>query len=285
MPELLTEAAPAVETAPKASIENNVQETPQIAPPTPAAKPADDDLGLDRAFLISMAKIPAYAIGWAVGAVVLWKILSIFAPSAPTYLAPVIVTCIGMILAAVIDGWAFKVPNWLTLALVLSGWYLGIANSLGLVSGEFGGIKGGILEALAGTALGWALLFPALFIGGMGQGDVKMQMGFGSWIGATFGFTQNGGEGAMILLCSFAVGVLVGGLFGIVMMVMRRQLHKNLQNTREIFTDLQIMLTVGPKQAAERANSRRKDWVRLPYGVPLCVGLLGYLAYHFILSR
>ena len=41
--------------------------------------------------------------------------------------------------------------------------------------------------ALFGTLIGWVLLFPALFIGGMGQGDVKMQMGFGSWIGATFG--------------------------------------------------------------------------------------------------
>ena len=124
---------------------------------------------------------------------------------------------------------------------------------------------GGIGSALLGTLIGWALLFPALFIGGMGQGDVKMQMGFGSWIGATFGITQNGGEGGMILICAFALGVLVGGVFGIVMMALRRQFHKNLR-------------------AAERANSRRKDWVRLPYGVPLCVGFLGYLGYHFFLA-
>ena len=40
-----------------------------------------------------------------------------------------------------------------------------------------------------------------------------------------------------------------------------------------------VMVTAGPGKAAERANSRRKDWWRLPYGVPLCVGFVGYLAF------
>lgn len=249
--------------------------------PAPAAisSPADqaDDLGLDRAFVMSMARIPLYAVGWAAASVVLWKILASAAPSLPACTAPVVLICLGMILAAVIDGWAFKVPNWLTLALVLSGWYLGLLHDFGVAKDGIGGIG----SAIAGTALGWALLFPALFIGGMGQGDVKMQMGFGSWIGATFGFLDNGGEGAKIILCAFALGVIIGGVFGIVMMALRRQFHKNVQNAKDILVDLQVMMTMGPKVAADRANSRRKDWVRLPYGVPLCVGLLGYLAYHF----
>jgi prepilin peptidase CpaA len=201
-------------------------------------------------------------------------------PSASPFVAPVIVVCVGMVLAAIIDGWAFKVPNWLTLSLVMSGWYLGILHDFGLAGEGIGGIG----SALLGTLIGWALLFPALFIGGMGQGDVKMQMGFGSWIGAIFGITQNGGEGGMILICAFALGVLVGGVFGIVMMALRRQFHKNLQNTKDILVDLQVMMTMGPKRAAERANSRRKDWVRLPYGVPLCVGFLGFLGYKFFLA-
>src|SRR6516225_12438206 len=91
--------------------------------------------------------------------------------------------CVAMILAAVIDGWKLKVPNWLTFPLVLSGWGLGLLHDLGLVPG----IAGGIGASLAGTALGFALLLPVYAIGGMGAGDVKMQMGFGSWIGAFFG--------------------------------------------------------------------------------------------------
>src|SRR5438093_4566046 len=95
---------------------------------------------------------------------------------------PILVICSGMIAAAVIDWWKFKVPNKLTFPLIISGWILGLANNFGLEAGA-----GGIGAALAGTALGCGLLIPIYAIGGMGAGDVKMTMGFGAWIGAFFG--------------------------------------------------------------------------------------------------
>src|SRR5271154_5274503 len=99
--------------------------------------------------------------------------------------------CVAMIVAAVIDGWKLKVPNWLTFPLVLSGWLLGLLHSFGLLTETTSfdpAHPGGINASLAGTALGFALLFPVYAIGGMGAGDVKMQMGFGAWIGAFYGF-------------------------------------------------------------------------------------------------
>ena len=39
-----------------------------------------------------------------------------------------------MIVAAVIDGWKLKVPNWLTFPLVLSGWALGLLHTFGLLT-------------------------------------------------------------------------------------------------------------------------------------------------------
>ena len=72
---------------------------------------------------------------------------------------------------------------------------------------------------------------------------------------------------------------LISVVFGLVIMVLRRKLGKNVSNTKEILTDLKVLVTVGPKAAAERANSRRSSWVRLPYGVPLCIGFIGTLAY------
>src|SRR3712207_6750625 len=101
---------------------------------------------------------------------------------------PLAFLCAAMILAAVIDGWKLKVPNWLTFPLVLSGWLLGLANNFGLL--ESAGFRGGVGAALAGTALGFALLLPVYAIGGMGAGDVKMQMGFGSWVGAYYGLAE-----------------------------------------------------------------------------------------------
>ena len=47
------------------------------------------------------------------------------------FAAAAIVMTLG--LAAIIDGWAFKVPNWLTLSMVVSGWLLGLLTLRGRV--------------------------------------------------------------------------------------------------------------------------------------------------------
>src|SRR5262245_28846157 len=88
--------------------------------------------------------------------------------------------CVAMIAAAIIDGWKLKVPNWLTFPLILSGWALGAFHSFGWLDGTG---EGGFGASLAGTFLGFILLYPIHAIGGMGAGDVKMQMGFGAWVG------------------------------------------------------------------------------------------------------
>lgn len=248
----------------------------------PAPPKVDDSLGIDRAFVMSMARVPLLATGWVGLAWVAHLIGEQVAP-ADLYgnLGPMIVLAFGMILAAAIDGYAFKVPNWLTLSLVVSGWYIGILHDLGvnIVPGFSAEISGGFASALLCTALGFILLFPMLFIQGMGQGDVKMQMGFGAWIGAFFGL----GIGASFIIWAFCLGAIVGGVFGLVMMFARRQFGKNAENFRAIMGDLQMLVTDGPTKAAARANTRRPSWVRLPYGVPLCIGFLGYLWYRLIL--
>src|SRR5262245_23943263 len=248
---------------------SNALTAPQANPTTSA--PADDDLGIDRAFILQMAQVPFIAALFVAISYVAHLICGAVAPNTPD-LAPVLIISVGMILAAIIDGYAFRVPNWLTLSLVVSGWALGLLHDCGV--GIDAG-QGGFLYSLAGTALGFGLLFPILFIGGMGQGDVKMQMGFGAWVAAIFGAQ----DGLYVVLYAFCSGVIVGGVFGLVMMVLRRQFSDNAHKFKEIVTDLRVMVAHGPKAAAARANARRASWVRLPYGVPLCVGFVGYLAY------
>src|SRR6516225_1057542 len=118
---------------------------------------------------------------------------------------PLAFICAAMIVAAVIDGWKLKVPNWLTFPLILSGWLLGALHSCNLFLDSTG--VGGIGSALAGTFLGMALLYPVYMIGGMGAGDVKMQMGFGSWIGAFYPV----GEALSIIFWAFCLAVIIGG--------------------------------------------------------------------------
>jgi prepilin peptidase CpaA len=181
---------------------------------------------------------------------------------------PVHVICVGMIAAAVIDWWKFKVPNKLTFPLIISGWLLGLCNDFGLDAGQ-----GGIVSALLGTLLGLGLLLPVYAIGGMGAGDVKMTMGFGSWIGAFFGIAQ----GMWIIIYAFCAGTIVGGIIALGMIVVRGNYKQNATHVKEIVGDM--FSAQGIDDIAARANRRRPRWHRLPYGVPLCIGFLGYLLY------
>jgi prepilin peptidase CpaA len=181
---------------------------------------------------------------------------------------PLLFLSAAMIVAAVIDLWKFKVPNWLTFPLVVSGWALGLLHNLGLLEGTG---TGGIGASMAGTALGFALLLPVYAIGGMGAGDVKMQMGFGAWVGAFYGLW----EGLQVVLYAFCAAAIIGGILAFFMIAARRQFHRNVANTREIVTDL--IGSPGLGAITEKAAQRKSRLQLLPYGVPLCLGFLGYL--------
>lgn len=183
---------------------------------------------------------------------------------------PIHVVCVGMIAAAVIDWWKFKVPNKLTFPLILGGWVLGLANTFGLEAGA-----GGIGAALAGTFLGLALMLPIYAIGGMGAGDVKMTMGFGSWIGAFYGIPT----GLWIIAYAFCAGTIVGGIIALGMILVRGNYRQNMLHVKEIVGDM--FQSSGLGEVADKANKRRPRWHRLPYGVPLCIGFVGCLMYRW----
>ena len=183
---------------------------------------------------------------------------------------PLLFICVGMLAAAGIDWWKFKVPNKLTFPLIISGWVLGLLNYFELV--PYGG-QGGLGAALVGTMVGCALLIPMYAIGGMGAGDVKMTMGFGSWIGAFYGLP----DAVYIIFWAFAIGSIAGGVIALGMIAVRGKYRQNIENVREILGDFGSSSSVGEIHA--KANKRRPRWHRLPYGVPLCIGFVSYLIY------
>jgi prepilin peptidase CpaA len=189
---------------------------------------------------------------------------------------PLAFVCVAMIVAAVIDGWKLKVPNWLTFPLVLSGWLLGLLHSFGLL--ESTGV-GGFGASLAGTAVGFLLLFPVYAIGGMGAGDVKMQMGFGSWVGAFYGLsaTESHPGALSILFWAFCLAVVVGGVLALIMILIRGQVWRNLSNARIII--LELFTSSGIGEVANKAAQRKPRMHLLPYGIPLCLGFISYLIY------
>jgi prepilin peptidase CpaA len=188
---------------------------------------------------------------------------------------PLTFICAAMIVAAVIDGWKLKVPNWLTFPLVLSGWGLGALHSAGWLESTG---TGGIGASLIATGLGFLLLFPLYAVGGMGAGDVKMQMGFGAWIGSFYGMqaTETHPGAGWILVYAFCLAAIIGGVLALGMIFVRGQLKTNMANASAILRDL---FGAGVGKAAEQAAQRKPRMHLLPYGIPLCLGFVSYLIY------
>ncbi|MFN4257783.1 MAG: prepilin peptidase [Gemmataceae bacterium] len=190
---------------------------------------------------------------------------------------PIYVICIAMIVAAVIDGWKLKVPNWLTFPIILSGWLLGLGYDLGWLARfhpEITGEGSRLWSSIVGTFLGLGLLLPIYAIGGMGAGDVKMSMGYGAWVGAFFGLMR----GTSVIFWAFCIGVVMGGVIGLGMILYRRDLRHNLSNTQNILQD--FVRSGSFAEVAEKGTERRAKEPKLPYGIPLCIGFVGYLWYH-----
>jgi prepilin peptidase CpaA len=172
---------------------------------------------------------------------------------------PVWLVTITLVVAAVIDGYKLKVPNWLTFPMVLSGW----------AYGAFAHGWEGIGLSLVGTVVGLALLMPAYAIGGMGAGDVKLLAGVGSWLGAAYLM-----DGVTTTFYAFCVSALIGGVLALAMVLYRRswKKHKN-----QFLTIVNEITTIGsPTELATIAAERKSSMLLLPYGIPIAIGTIAY---------
>jgi prepilin peptidase CpaA len=131
------------------------------------------------------------------------------------------------------------------------------------------------LASVGVTFFGFVIFLPIYVIGGVGAGDVKMQMGYGAWVGAFCGLYHGMG----LLGWGYLLGIVVGGVLGFGIMLVRREFEEYRKNAREILLDLATCGNVG--EVAERAAKRKTRQTLLPYGIPLCIGYLSYLWYHY----
>ena len=157
--------------------------------------------------------------------------------------------------AAIIDGLKLKVPNWLTYHLAAGG----------LAQAAFLAGWPGLGWSIAGLALGLALLMPLYMIGGMGAGDVKLLAGVGAWMGPT------------IVLGSFVVSAIVGGVMAAAMVARSGQYARHLAMGHTIGGE--ILAIRSPSRLSEIAAARKPTMMLLPYGIPIAVGSIGYFAW------
>ena len=160
-----------------------------------------------------------------------------------------------LVVAAVIDGWKLKVPNWLTFPFIIAGW---------VYSTALFGLEG-LAWSMVGTGVGLGLLLPAYAIGGMGAGDVKLLAGVGAWVWGTVTFY------------AFCASAVIGGLIAIAMVLTRRNWRHHVGQFQTICSE--IMIIRDPNQLSTIAADRKSSMLLLPYGIPIALGTIAYFAW------
>jgi prepilin peptidase CpaA len=168
---------------------------------------------------------------------------------------PIWLVSVTLVVAAVIDGWMLKVPNWITFPMILSGW---------VYSAAVGGWSG-LGWSFAGSVVGLMLLYVLYSVGGMGAGDVKLLAGIGAWLNVDH--TVN----------IFIATTIVGAIMALVMVGISGQWK---HHARQFVMIIREFWDVRDAEALyQRAAARKPSMRLLPYGIPMTLAALGYFAY------
>jgi prepilin peptidase CpaA len=174
---------------------------------------------------------------------------------------PVWLVTVVLIVAAVIDGWKLKVPNWITFPLIVGGWMYSAAAAGAYDMTWYEGLG----WSLFGTFVGLGLLLPAYAIGGMGAGDVKLLAGVGAWMHGRHTFY------------AFCISAVVGAAIAVGMILYRRALKKHLNQFWMILGEITTIRN--PTELATIAAERKSAMLLLPYGIPIAIGTIAYFVW------
>jgi prepilin peptidase CpaA len=163
--------------------------------------------------------------------------------------------CVVLVEAAIIDGRCLRVPNWLTYHFLLGG----------LVFAYWNGGSTQLIWSLEGAVIGLCALLPLYAIGGMGAGDVKLMAGLGAWIGPW----HTG--------LAFLATAMSGAAIAVVMIGLSGELFRHVALIQIIGRE--ILVLRNPSLLSERAAERKPTMMLLPYGIPIAVGSILYLAW------
>ena len=156
-----------------------------------------------------------------------------------------------LLLSLGIAAWDLKsrrIPNYLTFGGALAG--------LGFQLGFYG--LGGLLDGLAGLALGLVVLMLPYLLGGMGAGDVKAAAALGAWLGL---------ERALLLFIYMAMS---GGLIIVVVWLWQRRFLAGLRQMWHFLLNWLLCRPVESKPPPPASLKRGS----IPYGAAMALGML-----------
>ena len=163
-----------------------------------------------------------------------------------------------LVTAAITDYRTHRIPNW----LVLSGTLFGLIYNMAVPPFR----HASLLWPLEGLALGLIVFLPLYLLRIMGAGDVKLMAMVGAFIGPT----------DMVWVMPYIM--IVGGVLSIVLVLVRGTARRMFSNLNTLFqlTYLNTMSGGRPDFRIDTSASAGK----LPYGVAIAIGTIGYLTLH-----
>ena len=160
-----------------------------------------------------------------------------------------------LVIAGVSDWRSYRIPNWLTFGGAVFA--LVYKTVIAVHPGS------AFLMASGGLLIGFVLLLPLYMLHAMGAGDVKLMAMVGAFLGAD--------ETLQAVLFAF----IAGGVGALGFALAKGRLGRMLVNTREVLFKLVSLSLAGVRPDA-RVHAEQSVG-RLPYGVCICVGTIGYV--------
>ena len=148
---------------------------------------------------------------------------------------------LGALVAAVADVRTRRIPNRLTAAMAAVG--------LGLAASGLSHLS--VWSALAGLALGFALMLPGHVLGATGAGDVKLMAAVGSVVGPA------------TVVSAFLFTAIAGGLLAFAVAIQRRRLAATIAGTGRL---------IAAPAEAPRAIRGASPADRFAYGPAIAIG-------------
>jgi prepilin peptidase CpaA len=167
---------------------------------------------------------------------------------------PTVCAIVPALAGCVCDLRTGRIPNLLAAVTALSGFVFHVAIGVGSGPGF----------SVAGACVGLLLLFPVFALGGMGAGDVKLMAALGAWLGPTDA------------MWTALYGAAAAGIMAVAVAFAQGYLRTAFANVWRL---LGFWRVVGfrPLEGMTLASSKSP---RLPYALPITVGLLVTLWFH-----
>ena len=167
----------------------------------------------------------------------------------------VILLPVVLIAASWIDLKQHRIPNLLTLTVLIAG----ISSQFLLHSWE------GLIDSIGGLAVGFLIFMPFYIKGGMGAGDVKLMAATGAFLGF---------KGALLAV---GLALLAGSVMGIFLLVIlggiKAAMHRYYATLKQLLYTNNISLSYIPPPSDEAAA------VKFPYASAICVGTIAAMWY------